>query len=54
MKIRVTTTIDIDPESWDMLYGTGDDPTEIRRDVQAAARENLYQHFLDVGVIKQD
>ena len=35
MKVRVTVTLDIDPEAWDMNYGTGTTPAAVRADVQS-------------------
>lgn len=32
MKVRVTLTIEVDPESWDMTYGV--EPERIRTDVR--------------------
>lgn len=42
MKVRLTVTLDIDPEAWDLAYGTGTDRKSIREDVL-----QYLQGFLD-------
>jgi hypothetical protein len=54
MKIRVTLTIEVDPEAWTLAYGT--EPEDLREDVKtyvlgtvaecAAAREGGIQNVL--------
>lgn len=34
MKIQILHTVDIDPEAWDLNYGTGPDLHAIRQDVR--------------------
>jgi hypothetical protein len=34
-KVTLSVTIEIDPEAWDLAYGTGTSTTEIRDDVRS-------------------
>jgi hypothetical protein len=53
MKVKITVTVDIDPEVWDSLYfGTGTPSAKaIREDVQASAENAIQSHFEQVGVL---
>jgi hypothetical protein len=37
MEVFVTLKLDIDPEAWDLAYGTGTDPGTVRDDVRRYA-----------------
>ena len=53
MKIRFTTTVDIDREDWDMNYGTADfTPAEFREDVQGYLLNVVQEQLRSVGVLK--
>lgn len=41
MKVTVTLTIDVDPEAWDLTYGSGPTPAEVRTDVKSYALNQL-------------
>lgn len=41
MKVAITLTLDIDPETWDLMYGTGTTATEVRADVKRYVREQV-------------
>jgi hypothetical protein len=51
MKVKVTVTVDIDPEVWDLNYGTGTSAKAIREDVQRDAEYAIQSHFEQVGVL---
>lgn len=34
MRVKVSVTVEIDPQKWDTEYGTGIDPATVRKDVQ--------------------
>lgn len=49
MKVKITHTLDIDPEKWEMNYGvSGAD--DIRSDVKAHVANTLFEYFGPVGV----
>lgn len=52
MKVRVSTTLNVDVEAWCMEYGT--DAGEVREDVKAYADHVLYEYFRDLGVLADD
>ena len=35
MKVRVTLSLNVDPEAWDLAYGTGTDAAAVREDVKS-------------------
>ena len=41
MRIRITLTVDVDPDNWAMTYGT--EPEEIRESVREYVREYVQQ-----------
>ena len=41
MKVRVTLVVEVDPETWEMIYGTG--RKELRDDVKQYALGQLQQ-----------
>lgn len=43
MKVRVSLTLDLDPDAWAREYGLADD--EIRADVKVSVSELVYQHY---------
>jgi hypothetical protein len=51
MKVKITVTVDIDPEVWDLNYGTGTSAKAIREDVQRDAEYAIQSHFEQVGVL---
>ncbi len=49
MKVKITHTLDIDPESWEMNYGvSGTDA--IRKDVREHAFHMLNEHYGSLGL----
>jgi len=51
MKIKIEFTVDVDPEAWELNYGTG--RNEIRNDVKGYV-ENIVLDQLDVvGVLAE-
>lgn len=52
MKIRVTFTLDIDPESWASEYGL--DKTEVREDIQAYLANEAREWMNMMGHLKKD
>lgn len=50
MKIKVTLTLDIDPEAWTENYGV-ESAEEIREDVQSYAHNVITEQLRDVGVL---
>ena len=53
MKVRVCVTVDIDPEAWDMNYGTGTDPATVREDVKTYLEYTVHDQLSIVGVLKE-
>jgi hypothetical protein len=51
MKVKITFTVDIDPEVWDLNYGTGTSAKAIREDVQNSAEDAIQSHFEQIGVL---
>lgn len=49
MKVRISFTLDIDPEMWALSYGTG--PKEIRQDVKNYAYHIVQQQFDSTGLL---
>lgn len=45
MKVKVSFTVDIDPEVWDANYGTGTAAAAVRKDVQEYAYHTLTEHI---------
>lgn len=51
VKVRVTMTVDIDPEAWDQNYDTGTDLAKIREDVRQYVTEAATDQLRTVGVL---
>lgn len=51
MKVRITLTVDIDPEAWDMNYGTGTDPAAVRADVKTYVEGTVHEQLRQVDVL---
>jgi hypothetical protein len=51
MRISVTLSLDVDPEAWDLEYGTGTAAKDVRADVQAHVRGTVHEHFRELGVL---
>ncbi|MDI3330107.1 MAG: hypothetical protein QJR09_05140 [Micrococcus sp.] len=43
MKVRISLTVEVDPDAWRMNYGDMS-AAEIRRDVQSDVQNYLYTH----------
>lgn len=52
MKVRVTMTVDIDPEAWDLNYGTGTDAAAVREDVRTYIENGARDQLETVGVLR--
>lgn len=50
MKIKITTTIDIDPEAWMMDYGVARE--EVRADVQTWAENMIHEAARMNGMVR--
>ena len=53
MRIRVTLTIDVDPEEWAVIYGTGTAVAKVRPDVIAHVRDVVLRDLQDEGLAAQ-
>lgn len=42
MKVRIVVMLNVDPEAWDMNYGTGTTSAAVRADVQTWAHSLLH------------
>lgn len=45
MKVRISTTVEIDPQKWDAAYGTGTYAPDVRKDVLAHATALLWSAY---------
>ena len=43
MKVRISLTVEVDAEGWDMDYGTGTSAKAVREDVQAWVVNTILQ-----------
>jgi hypothetical protein len=50
MKVRCSFVVDVDPEAWDLNYGTGTQPAQVRNDVRRYVEEGARQQLISVGV----
>lgn len=50
MRVRVAVTVDVDPETWDLIYGTGTNPAAVREDVKRYVQETIIEQLIQVGV----
>lgn len=41
MRVTVTLVLDVDPEAWDLAYGTGTDQAAVRADVKDYAADQV-------------
>lgn len=53
MKVKVTMTFDIDPEAWNMTYGTGAKAADVRADVREHAFHTLTETYSNFGVLTE-
>lgn len=52
LTVRVTLDLVIDPETWDLIYGTGTSKSVLTREVRDYAQETFSQHHLvEAGAI---
>lgn len=49
VKIRVSFTVDIDPEAWATEYGVA--PEDVRTDVQSYLGQNAHTQLADLGLL---
>lgn len=52
MKIRITVTLDINPDAWESNYGINRD--ELREDVRSHYAELCTQAAIECGVLADD
>jgi hypothetical protein len=53
MKVRVSFTIDIDPEAWDTNFGTGREAKAVRADVQTYVENGARDLLRDLGLLQE-
>jgi hypothetical protein len=53
VKVRVTFTVDVDPEAWSLNYGTGTDPADVREDVRRYVENGAVEQLREVGVLAE-
>ena len=53
MKVRVSVTLDIDPEAWTASYGV-EGSQAIREDVKTLCSIILYEKMKDLYLLKED
>jgi hypothetical protein len=46
-------TVDVDPEAWDMNYGTGTDPKTVRDDVREYVFHTVHEQLRNVDVLTE-
>jgi hypothetical protein len=54
MKVRVSFTVDIDPEAWDANYGTGREAKAIRADVQTYIENGVKDQLRELGLLTEE
>lgn len=54
MRVTVKVSVDIDPESWDLNYGTGSDRVTIGRDVRRYINHIVHEQLNASGVLKEE
>ena len=42
MKVIVTLEVEVDPEEWDMTYGTGTKAADVRKDVKEYVAHSIH------------
>lgn len=52
MKVKFDTTVDIDPELWDMNFGTGTQAKDVREDVRSALTSAVHAYLEQIGVTR--
>lgn len=52
MKVKISTTVDINAEAWTLNYGTA--PNEIRADVKAYVDDLIRQHLTELGLLAEE
>ena len=50
MKVKISMTVDIDPEVWTMNYGT-EGAAAIREDAKEAIKHSVYAYLEEIGVL---
>jgi hypothetical protein len=50
MKVRVEVTLEVDPEVWDLNYGTGTEARFVREDVKSYVQNMVADHFTELGI----
>lgn len=43
MKVRITLTLDIDPDAWNTIYGAGEERAAVREDVKSYVLNAIQQ-----------
>lgn len=51
MRVKITMTLDIDPEAWDQTYGTGSSAAAVREDVREHALYTLTETYAEFDVL---
>ena len=52
MRVKITLTVNIDPDAWDLNYGTGTSAKAIREDVQTYIETTVRGQLEHVGLLK--
>ena len=52
MKVRVSFTVDIDPDVWELEYGVARE--DVREDVKAHVENGAKDHLRDLGLWVED
>ena len=52
MIVKVTFSVDVDPDSWNLNYGTGTDPAAVRADVRTWCENGCYAELRELGLLR--
>ena len=52
MKVKITLTVNINPDAWDLNYGTGTTAKAIREDVRVYVETTVHGQLEHVGVLE--
>ncbi len=53
VRVRVSFTVEVDPDDWALNYGTSPDPSEVRADVSRYLEYAARGQLAAVGVLAQ-
>lgn len=51
MKVKVSFTVDVDPDAWDLNFGTGTDAATVRDDARRYVENGAVDQLRDLGLL---